>query len=152
MQMVLVVSVILILCAIMAKIMRVIALDFSGHSYSESTLDFQHWQFFADQIIALLDHLKIDHKIIGIGHSLGGASQLMAAHKAPNRYKQVIALDPVVLGYITIAFMRLFGNPLARGALKRRRTFRSYKVAYRVLASHKFFKRWQNQVFKDYIF
>ena len=129
---------------------RVLALDFAGHSYSQGTLDFSDWNFFRDQIFALLEHEKLE-KVRGIGHSLGGICLLKAAQFKPDAFEQVVALDPVALGYLKILFVKIFGNPLARQAKKRRRTFRSYQVAYKVLAKHPFFKGFDRDVFKDYI-
>ncbi|TGN18913.1 alpha/beta fold hydrolase [Leptospira idonii] len=129
---------------------RIIALDFAGHGKSESTLDFKNWNFFRDQILTLLDHEKIE-SVTSVGHSLGGASTLLASAKEPERFKKLIVWDPVVLGWKMITLSKIFGNPLARGAAKRRKTFRSMELIRRSYRKFPAFAKFDEGIFEDYI-
>src|SRR5690606_13455295 len=91
---------------------RVLALDFAGHGESESTLDFSDWDFFRDQVLALLDVEQLSG-VIGVGHSLGGASLFRAAAVEPDRLAMVIGLDPVLLSLPRLLLFKVTGNPLS---------------------------------------
>ncbi|MCR9140986.1 MAG: alpha/beta hydrolase [bacterium] len=57
----------------------VYTLDFAGHGNSDEPAGaFDDWFYFRDQALTLLAHLKLD-RVRLIGHSLGGASSLLAA-------------------------------------------------------------------------
>ncbi len=125
---------------------RVLALDFAGHGQSQFSLDFRTWDFFRDQILALLRHENLED-VIAMGHSLGGGCVLRAAHAEPERFRRLIALDPVLLSPLRVAYMKIFGNPLAKVSRKRRKRFKNPDLARRA------FRRfaWPEEVFEDYL-
>lgn len=125
---------------------HVVALDFSGHGNSESTHDFENWYFFRDQLLALIAHLRAP-KIVGIGHSLGGACLLRTARIRPDLFDQIIALDPVILNVASVIYMKLFGNPLYKPASRRRNKFASPNLIRRAFGRF----GWQEEVFEDYL-
>jgi len=129
---------------------RVLALDFAGHGKSEMSLDFRNWHFFRDQILTLLEHERIEN-ITTVGHSLGGASTLLASVKEPNRFKRLIVWDPVILGFKLITLAKIFGNPLARGAAKRRATFSSLNLVRRSYKKFPAFANFDPTVYEDYL-
>jgi pimeloyl-ACP methyl ester carboxylesterase len=65
---------------------RVILLDLLGHGESDKPTDPRELRvdFFADQTLALLDHLGIERALVG-GVSLGAITALQVAAKAPER-------------------------------------------------------------------
>ncbi len=131
---------------------RILALDFAGHGESETTLNFHSWFFFRDQILALLSQeVPESEKVLGIGHSLGGASILLAAQNSPGRFQKVIALDPVVLGWKITTLAKLFGNPLARQARSRRRNFQSIRLIERAFRKFPAFANWDPEIWQDYL-
>lgn len=131
---------------------RVLALDFSGHGKSESTLNFSSWYFFRDQILYLLEkELSPQEKAIGIGHSLGGASMLLSIKKKPNYFLKVIALDPVVLNIHISLLAKLIENPLAKAAKSRRKTFQSIQLIERAYRKFPAFSNWDEEIWKDYL-
>jgi len=129
---------------------RVLALDFSGHGSSDSTLEFTSWDFFRDQLLALIEYEKIS-SVIGIGHSLGGAVQLRTAIKRPEIFKKVIVFDPVVANLFMAIFVKVLQNPLAKGAIKRRKDFKGLKVIAKAYRRHPSFKYWNENIFNDYL-
>ncbi|MCZ8240176.1 MAG: alpha/beta hydrolase [Leptospiraceae bacterium] len=131
---------------------RVLALDFAGHGKSQSTLAFKTWFFFRDQILALLQsELKPGQKVIGIGHSLGGASMLLASQKSPELFAKVLAMDPVVLGWRITTLAKFLEGPLAQGARKRRRQFASLELVQRAFSKFPAFANWEPEFFQDYL-
>jgi pimeloyl-ACP methyl ester carboxylesterase len=76
---------------------RVILLDLLGHGRSDKTGDPKDHRadFYADQVIALLDHLGIERAMIG-GVSLGCIVSLHVAVKAPQRVAGLFLEMPVM--------------------------------------------------------
>lgn len=136
----------------LAKNYRILALDFAGHGKSESTLNFKTWFFFRDQILALLNQeLQPGQKVIGIGHSLGGASTLLASQKSPELFAKAIVMDPVVLGWRITTLAKFMDSPLARGARKRRRSFQSIELVRRAFSKFPAFANWDSEIWEDYL-
>jgi pimeloyl-ACP methyl ester carboxylesterase len=76
---------------------RVILLDRLGHGESDKPTDPRELRvdFFADQTLALLDHLEIERALIG-GVSLGAITALQVAAKAPERCLGLFIEMPVM--------------------------------------------------------
>jgi pimeloyl-ACP methyl ester carboxylesterase len=110
---------------------RVITIDLLGHGRSDRPAEMVHYSmaFFAEQVVALLDHLGIGQAVIG-GTSLGANTALTVAKDAPERVKAMVVEMPVldnallaVGGIFTpILFGLRFGEPLLKplAALARR--------------------------------
>jgi pimeloyl-ACP methyl ester carboxylesterase len=131
---------------------RILALDFSGHGKSESTLHFKNWFFFRDQILALAEkELPSGEKAIGIGHSLGGASILLSCQKSPQLWEKAIAMDPVILGWKITTLAKIFKNPMAEVAHKRRRNFHSIELVRRAFSKFPAFSNWDPEIWEDYL-
>jgi pimeloyl-ACP methyl ester carboxylesterase len=108
---------------------RVVTLDPLGHGASSRPRD--QWRYsisaFAQQTVALLDHLEIDHAVVG-GTSLGANITLEVALQAPERLAGMVIEMPVLdnaIAACAAAFTPLllalkFGEPgmriLARAA------------------------------------
>ncbi|TGK34450.1 alpha/beta hydrolase [Leptospira gomenensis] len=132
------------------KTHRVLALDFSGHGESESTLEFANWYFFRDQVLALIEFENLND-LVGIGHSLGGASLLLSSYAAPRRFKKVIAHDPVVLSFLKVTYSRIAHNPMAKVAIKRRREFKDLDTVRKIYKRTPSFSGWDQEIYEDYI-
>ena len=102
---------------------RVLCLDLLGHGDSDRPPEMPNYsmQIFAQQGLALLDHLDIQRAVVG-GPSLGANASLEVAAAAPDRVRgmliQMPVLDNALLG-CALAFTPLlvgltFGAPLAR--------------------------------------
>jgi pimeloyl-ACP methyl ester carboxylesterase len=102
---------------------RVVTFDLLGHGASDRPRDMRRYSMdlFADQTLALLDHLEIDQAVIG-GTSLGANVTLCVASHAPERLRGMLiempVLDNALLG-CAIAFTPLmialtFGEPVMR--------------------------------------
>lgn len=125
------------------------ALNFMGHGNSEPTMDFRDWRFFRDQVIALAEHLAGSGPFLAMGHSLGGASLLMAAPRLP--IARMVLLDPTVLTPLVSWIAPLLPHPLAGIAEQRRSEFKNRRVVERSYRLSPLFKDWDNECFQGYL-
>ena len=91
----------------------------SWRPYGDDALTAARFMYAADQ-----------QPLVGVGHSMGGASLLMAAHKEPQLFRALFVFEPIVFPpnpYSTDG--ESAPNPLAGGARKRRSTFPSFEAA-----------------------
>jgi len=76
---------------------RVVTLDLLGHGRSDRPADMWRYSMpqFGEQVIALLDHLKVDDAAV-LGTSLGANTALEAAAGAPERLRGMVIEMPVL--------------------------------------------------------
>jgi pimeloyl-ACP methyl ester carboxylesterase len=102
---------------------RVVTLDLLGHGRSNRPRDMREYSMdqFAEQTVALLDHLDLEDAVVG-GTSLGANVTLSVASVAPERLRGMIVEMPVLdnaLLACAIAFTPLmvaltFGEPVMK--------------------------------------
>ena len=102
---------------------RVITIDLLGHGSSDRPPEMVNYSitYFAQQIVALLDHLEIDKAVIG-GTSLGANVALETARIAPKRVKGMMvempvldnALTAVAVIFTPILLTLRFGKPVLK--------------------------------------
>ena len=103
---------------------RVITVDLLGHGASDRPTDMWRYSmpFFAEQVVALMDHLGLDQAVVG-GTSLGANVSLEVAASSPERLRGMIVEMPVLdnaLLAVAVAFTPMlvaltFGAPVMRG-------------------------------------
>jgi pimeloyl-ACP methyl ester carboxylesterase len=101
----------------------VITLDVLGHGKSDRPKDMREYSMtqFAEQTVALLDHLEVEEAVVG-GTSLGANVTLEVASQAPERVRGMVIEMPVLdnaLLACAIAFTPLmialtFGEPVMK--------------------------------------
>jgi len=76
---------------------RVVTLDLRGHGLSDRTPEMWRYGmgFFAQDVVALLDHLGVDEAVVG-GTSLGANTTLEVASLAPERLRGMLIEMPVL--------------------------------------------------------
>ncbi len=76
---------------------RVVTLDLLGHGRSDRPRDMWRYSMpiYAEQVVALLDHLAIDEAVVG-GTSLGANVALEVASLAPDRLRGMVVEMPVL--------------------------------------------------------
>ena len=107
--------------------LHVVTLDLLGHGRSDRPADplVYSMSAFADQVVALLDHLGAERAVIG-GTSLGANVSLEVAAEAPERVQGLIvempvldnALEAGILAFVPLLFAARFA-PLSVTALRR---------------------------------
>ena len=111
---------------------RVMGFDHRGFGDAESvdpaTIE---WQQYGDDALAAARFLSAQHggqPIVGVGHSMGGASLLMAALREPQLFSALFVFEPIVFPPMPDSDDRV-PSPLAGGARKRRSSFASFDAA-----------------------
>lgn len=110
---------------------RVVAMDARGHGDSSKPRGPEHyaWARFAEDCGEVAATLAAEHGgevALGLGHSFGGTSILVAAAQRPGLFARIVALDPVLLPPPGSALDPQRGersNELVTRARKRRRVF-----------------------------
>ncbi|KAF8502420.1 Alpha/Beta hydrolase protein [Hysterangium stoloniferum] len=92
------------------------------------------------------------HRLVGIGHSLGGCSVLRAAIEYPVLFDSLVLVDPVlspIASYIEQSTPPSF--QLASGAIRRREAWSSRDEALSIFQKSPFFKAWHPDVLRKYV-
>lgn len=105
---------------------RVVAVDMPGHGDSTVGDGEMLWADAAHRLLATLDDLGVVRPV-GVGHSMGGSVLLLAEEERPDTFASLYLYEPVV--FPTDLGLGPDDNPLAAGALRRRRTFASRQAA-----------------------
>lgn len=148
------------LVRMLAGKLRIVASDVRGHGGSEQMAPAQihHWSTFAHDLKHVIEN-AMNPPVIGIGHSLGAVTTYIAAAEYPHLFSRIVLIDPVILprrilGLVwllkRLSLLRLI--PLARGARRRKRTFRSKVEAFKRFASGRgLFKTWSPEFIDAYL-
>jgi pimeloyl-ACP methyl ester carboxylesterase len=111
---------------------RCIALDFRGFGDSTAPVDGDFdWHGFADDVLAVVDHLGLAD-VQAVGHSKGGAALLLAEQARPGTFDRLACYEPIVFptsGDGVPGPPPGEGNSLAEVSRRRRETFDSYEAA-----------------------
>lgn len=104
-----------------------VALDYRGHGDTPQPAGVPvDWNRYADDVEAVA--LSLTRPLTAFGHSMGGACLLMAAHRHPHLFSQLVIFEPIVFDP---ALLRPEAGPpdLATIARRRRTTFASIEAA-----------------------
>ncbi len=127
----------------------------------------QDWRTFRDDYIPAVRSIIEEYgeppdrsgKVIGVGHSLGAMTTLMAAIQTPSMFQLLVLMEPVLFPRSWGMAMRLlapFGvlkeiHPLIRGTLKRKTRFDSREAMYQNYRNKTVFSGLSDQVLRDYV-
>lgn len=111
---------------------RVTAIDVRGHGRSDAPGlgpdgPGMSWSGTGDDVLAAIDALGLDEPV-GAGHSMGGASLLIAELDRPGTFGALWTFEPIVMPPSIADVDR--PNPLADGARRRRDRFPSAEAAF----------------------
>ena len=117
---------------IFSKRHHVMGFDHRGYGDAE-TVDPAtiSWKQYGLDALAAARHLSAQHNgapVVGVGHSMGGASLLMAALAEPSLFSALFVFEPIVYPPTPEDDSRP-PNPLAGGARKRKSRFPSFEAA-----------------------
>ena len=115
------------------------------------------WSVFAEDLHAELGRRDL-RGIIGVGHSLGAVTSLLAEASEPGLFSAVVAVDPIVLTggralfWGTVKAVGLAGRVnLVRGARRRRELWSDRAEARNTYSGKKIFASWDPEVLDDYL-
>jgi pimeloyl-ACP methyl ester carboxylesterase len=78
----------------LSKTRRVIAVEMQGHGRTADIEREMSYESFADDVAALLDHLKIEQADL-LGYSMGGGVAMLAAIRHPKKVRKVVSISAV---------------------------------------------------------
>ena len=115
----------------------------------------QPWTVYADDLLTTLER-ELDEPLFLLGHSMGAVIGMLAALKNPQRFRGLVALDPVLLPFniwLPSQILRAVGKelPMVRQALGRPRHFDSHDAAFAFYRSKRPFQRISDDVLWDYV-
>jgi len=132
---------------------HVVAIDMRGHGRSDA-VPFDSWHQFGTDLIQFVGQLGLTN-LVGVGHSMGGYSVVLAAAELVGCFNRLVLFDPVILDpaqYASnadhIADIRdeLGRHPIA----KRRNEFSGPEEMYNALSPKGGYVLWQEEVMRDY--
>lgn len=110
-----------------------------------------------DQVIDSI-RTRCSGPVIGVGHSLGGITTFMAAHRHPELFRAVILLDPPLfdgLPALLLGLMKAVGNTdaftPAKKSRARREHFPSRDAVRESLGKKALFRAFHPESFEDYV-
>ena len=138
----------------LAAELRILAVDQRGHGRSTLPAETEgrtSWDGLRDDLLALLAELDLRDVVLS-GHSMGGTACVLAQAEAPERVRQVVLFDPVVIppaGQVDPA--ELSNSPLVQGALRRRAVFPDKASVVSAYTGRGAFKTWNGETLADYV-
>jgi pimeloyl-ACP methyl ester carboxylesterase len=127
------------------------ALDAPGHGVTPAPPDEDvDWHRFGDDVRRVAAHLGSAPgvgRLVGFGHSMGGAALLMAALRDQERFAALVLWEPIVMP----TDVPPEANPLAAAARRRRREFPTYEAAIANFASKPPMSAFRTEVVQRYV-
>lgn len=120
--------------------------------------EIQSWHPFSDDLLRFLSDRGPD-SVIGVGHSIGAVVTLRAALRAPDKFRALVLIDPVLFVPPLLALWKItnalgMGNrnsPLVKGAQKRRRAFDDLDRVFRGYRKRNIFRYMSDDSLRTYI-
>ncbi len=126
----------------------VAAWDARGHGSSPALPTPVTWRTFGRDLAALAKELGGGARLVGVGHSMGGAAVVMAETLSPGTFAGMVLVEPVLM---PPPYRRRPDNPLSVLAARRRPVFPSVEEAARSYRSKPLFADWHEEAFAGYL-
>jgi pimeloyl-ACP methyl ester carboxylesterase len=130
---------------------HIYAVDLRFHGASDENGE-PDWRVMAEDIHFLIEKLNLT-RLVGVGHSLGGHLITRAAAHAPERFKHLILIDPVIMSpdrYAQVQQstqgLKAQDHPVSR----RKNQWRDAQEMYERFKGRAPFNTWQPAVLRDY--
>lgn len=134
-----------------AQTRRILLPDLRGHGRSELPAEpagRTTWLDFRDDLLALLEALDLRNVVLA-GHSMGATTSLLATAEAPERVRELVLFEPVVMRADNVG--EPSESPIVQGALKRRAAFPNREAAEAAYTGRGAFRSWSPQMLRDYV-
>jgi pimeloyl-ACP methyl ester carboxylesterase len=130
---------------------HIYAVDLRFHGASGDTGPI-NWHVLSEDIQALVERLDLTH-LIGVGHSIGGYLIARAAAHAPQRFKHLVLVDPVICSaerYAEILKIPEHVTPQDLPVSRRKNDWQDSDEMYERFKEREPFNAWQPAVLRDY--
>jgi pimeloyl-ACP methyl ester carboxylesterase len=109
----------------------VFSFDFRGHGDSDAPESDYSWHGFADDVLAVTDHLELagEPTLLAAGHSKGGAALVLGEAARPGTYARLWLYEPVIFPSLE-ALPPNHDFSMAQSARRRRNEWSSKKEAF----------------------
>jgi len=113
---------------------RTLAIDHRGHGATPPPPGWEigdgvDWRRFGDDTLAVAQAIDAPGQVVGFGHSMGGSSLLMAAHRDPWAFSRLVLFEPIARPPADPPIDA--GDwPIVIGARRRKRGFASFQAAF----------------------
>lgn len=130
---------------------HVIAVDLRCHGRSEETGHLTDWTAQAHDIVELVEGLDLND-IVGVGHSMGGFCMAYTAGHCPQRFKNLLLIDPVMHppDYYEAFTGHEIAHPKDHPVARRRNKWASPEHMFEHFKNRSPYSLWQPDVLKDY--
>jgi pimeloyl-ACP methyl ester carboxylesterase len=110
---------------------RVWSFDFRGHGDSDRSPDAYRWSEFADDVLAVVDHLGLrgEPALLACGHSKGAAALMLGEAREPGTFARLWGYEPIVFPSDE-PLEPQHDFPLSEGARRRRAVWASRDEAH----------------------
>lgn len=127
---------------------RVIAIEHRGHGRSEKSSPYT-WTTFGDDLVHFTQVLDLAN-VVGVGHSMGGYTLVYAAAKEPERFNQLLLLDPVIMSPERYTSDSQFSDVDQHPVARRVNHWESSDAMYEKFSARHPFSLWKPDVLRDY--
>ena len=124
---------------------------------SSSPEDLHDWREIADDLTLFFDQRQLAN-VIGVGHSLGAVTTMMAALERPELFRALVLIEPVFLPQTVLDLMMAnaaldepYETPMVKNALRRRSWWPSQEAAFTRFRAKQVFGRWSDAALWDYV-
>lgn len=124
-------------------------LRFHGASGDAGEVD---WQLLVDDIRILIEQLNLNN-LVGVGHSIGGHLMARVASALPQRFKQLVLIDPVIMSPEQYGKLHEFVESIDASqhpVSRRKNAWRDSDEMYLRFKDREPFSTWQPAVLRDY--
>lgn len=130
---------------------HVIALDLRGHGRSYRPNSLSDWMETAKDVAAFVRD-QITAPVVAVGHSMGGYVAARAAALAPDKFAQLLLVDPVMLVPEIYAYEpdALGASPADHPVARRRNAWENAEQMIAHFASREPYAHWRDDVLVDY--
>ena len=129
----------------------VAALDLRGHGQSTEPPGGLCWWDFARDVLAVREALSAPGRVIGVGHSTGGAAVAGGEIVQPGSFAGLVLIDPAIMPPDHLEQDGGVDNPWAQSARRRRARFTSRAEALSNFGSKAVFATWPHEVLELYV-
>jgi pimeloyl-ACP methyl ester carboxylesterase len=130
---------------------HIFAVDLRFHGASGSAGDVD-WGILTADIQTLVERLQLQN-IVGVGHSIGGHLMARVAAAMPDRFKQLLLIDPVIMTPSAYQKLHQFTggmNATDHPVSRRKNRWQDADEMYQRFRDKPPFNSWQTEVLRDY--